>query len=211
MGSPLIWLCLAGSVAAALAYLWMLGKPESMPRTVIKTAAVGCLALAALASGGPPWLAAALVLSAVGDALLAREGDRRFIAGLASFLLAHLAYAWLFGGRAHGAPEGSELAVMALILLAALVAGVVLVRHAGALRVPVAVYAAAIAAMGMTSVLPGGWTLAGAVMFMASDTLLGLEKFVLPPQSPARRLTAPGVWLLYYLGQAAIGFGIVTG
>lgn len=209
--SPAALLLSLGSVIAALAYLGMLRWPESRRRTVIKTAAVGLLALMAAILDSPVMLVVALTLSGLGDAFLARDGDRRFIAGLASFLLAHLAYAWLFVDRAHLPLAMVELAAMAAILMAAVSVGVVLFRHAGDLRVPVAIYAVAIAAMGMTSVLVGGWVVAGALMFMASDTLLGLEKFVLAPDSHVRRLAAPAVWILYYLGQAAICYGIVTG
>lgn len=203
-------LALLASALAAETYLREARGPESKHRTLVKTAAVGLLAVPAMWIGAPWLLVAALLLSALGDAFLARDGERRFIAGLTSFLLAHIAYAWLFVERG-GLPGSLGTAGMVIIGLLALAVGAMLVRHAGELRLPVAVYALAIAAMGMTSVLLGGWVVFGALMFMASDTLLGLEKFMLDPDSRYRRLTAPAVWILYYCGQVAISYGVVFG
>ncbi|TIP55997.1 lysoplasmalogenase family protein, partial [Mesorhizobium sp.] len=46
--------------------------------------------------GGPWLLIAALALSAIGDALLSRDGEKAFVGGLAGFLAAHGLYIALF-------------------------------------------------------------------------------------------------------------------
>ena len=172
--------------------------------------AVTLLAVLAFIAGGPVLLIVALGLSALGDAFLAHDGERAFLGGLASFLAAHIAYVALFVGLAgSGAGMPQLTPLTAAIGLAALVAGAVLVSRAGALKLPVAFYVAAIAAMGVTAAPYGGAILAGALAFMASDTLLGTETFVLTRDHPARAATSPAVWVLYYLGQAAITLGVL--
>ena len=72
----------------------------------MKTLAVALLAVLVVVESGPLLLFAALALSAAGDAFLSREDDRAFLAGLASFLAAHLAYIALLHDRA-AAPAGA--------------------------------------------------------------------------------------------------------
>ena len=70
------------------------------------------------------------------------------------------------------------------------------------LAVPVAVYVLAIAVMGFGAATIGGLVLLGAAMFMASDAILGAEKFLLPDEHGLLRATASAVWILYFAGQA---------
>ena len=65
-------------------------------------------------------------------------------------------------------------------------------------------------AMGLGGVTLGGLVLLGAALFMASDAILGSEKFLMPESSPARRLTSPAVWVLYYAGQVLITLGLLA-
>jgi uncharacterized membrane protein YhhN len=124
---------------------------------------------------------AGLVLSLAGDVFLMLPGDR-FISGLASFLLAHVAYLVAFSS---GIPLGTN----PLLLLPLLAAGVLLVRvlwrGLGRLRQPVLLYSAVIVLM-VWQAWARGWELrspgsalaaAGAALFMASDSLLALDRF----------------------------------
>ena len=191
------------------AYLVMLGQPTSLKRTVAKTVAVGALAVLALQAGGPMLLVLALALSAAGDAFLAHEGDPAFLGGLGSFLLAHIAYAVLFIGAGPGL-AAAPLPGLAAVVVFALVMGTLMVRNAGPLALPVAVYVLAIAVMGLGGVTLGGLVLLGAALFMASDAILGSEKFLMSETSSLRRLTSPAVWVLYYAGQALITLGLLV-
>lgn len=197
------------SALGFLIYLVLLGQKTSLKRTVAKTVAVGALAVLAFHAGGPLLLVLALALSAAGDAFLAHEGDPAFLGGLGSFLLAHIAYAVLLlssGPGLSAAPVPGVLAVVAF----ALVMGTLMVRNAGPLALPVAAYVLAIAVMGLGGVTLGGMVLLGAALFMASDAILGSEKFLISESSPARRLTGPAVWVLYYAGQALITLGLLA-
>lgn len=197
------------SALGFLIYLVLLGQKTSLKRTIAKTVAVGALAVLAFHGGGPLLLVLALALSAAGDAFLAHEGDPAFLGGLGSFLLAHIAYAVLLLSSGPGLSAAPVPGVLAVVVFA-LVMGTLMVRNAGPLALPVAAYVLAIAVMGLGGVTLGGMVLLGAALFMASDAILGSEKFLISESSPARRLTGPAVWLLYYAGQTLITLGLLA-
>ena len=129
------------------------------------------------------WILLALVLSLVGDVCLMFSGPRWFVAGLAGFLLAHLAFAAAFLHHV------SVIALPGWLAAVALYAGVllcVLLPRSGALKVPVLLYCAALAGMVFAAAaryesLHDGralLALAGALLFMLSDSLLGVRQFV---------------------------------
>jgi len=198
----------AAAIPAAL-YLPYARRKPSVFRTVIKTLPLSTFALIALATGAPWPLVAALALSALGDACLAQEGEISFLAGLGSFLLAHIAYAVIFFTRGSGW-EAASIVVLAAIIVFSLAYGSFLVRKAGQLAVPVAIYVLAIAVMGFGAATYGGLVLLGAASFMASDAILGAEKFVLADDHRLLNLSAPAIWILYFAGQALILYGFMT-
>ena len=197
------------SVLGFVVYLFMLDRPSSLTRTIAKTVAVGALAALALHLGGSWLLVLALILSALGDAFLAHEGDVAFLGGLGSFLAAHIAYAVLFLTIGPGFADASLPGLLAVIAFGVGM-GTLMVRKAGPLAVPVAAYVLTIAVMGLGGVTLGGLVLLGAALFMASDAILGSEKFLMPENSPLRRLTSPAVWVLYYAGQVLITLGLLA-
>jgi uncharacterized membrane protein YhhN len=78
------------------------------------------------------------------------------------------------------------------------------------LKAPVAVYVAAIFAMGVTALTTGNaLVIAGAVMFMASDALLATEKFLADTVEGHRVWMRYAVWVLYYVAQMAIAMGFL--
>lgn len=208
-GSPAMQIASLASLLGFGLYLLMLRRPPSLVRTFAKTLSVLALAGVASLGGGPALLIAALLLSAMGDAFLAHEGDVAFLGGLGSFLLAHVLYVVLFLSLAPGMTM-ADLPGLIAVAVFALGIGTAMVRRAGALAFPVAIYVLAIAGMGAGGVLLGGWVLAGAVLFMASDAILGSEKFLIAENSSLRRLTAPAVWILYYVAQVLITLGLLA-
>lgn len=203
------------SAGAAFFYLLVQHRPPSWRRTVVKAGSVALLALLAAMQGGPALLVAALLLGAAGDAFLAHEGEKPFLGGLWSFLLAHLAYVALFAVAGSGAEILSvqpwRLALPLFATLAALVLLRRLLPAAGpALRLPVAVYVVAIVAMMWASAtVPAPIVMLGAALFAASDTILAVEKFLFAPASPHRAWAGPAVWALYWLAQATITLGFL--
>ncbi len=192
------------ALLAALARL--LAPAGSALAFAAKPVPVLCLLLLALRHGRgryPRALAAGLLASAAGDVLLDLPG--RFLQGLLAFLVAHLCYATAF------TLEARRLALARALPFAALVGAVLagLWPGLGELRLPVAAYAAgfllslwrAAACLGAT---PRGLraerrALVGALLFAASDSLIGLTRF---------RGAAAGAELLilplYWAGQALI-------
>ncbi|MCV0394489.1 MAG: lysoplasmalogenase [Rhizobiaceae bacterium] len=202
------------SVAAAVIYLAMLRRPPSWRRTLAKTGSILLLAWLAYAEAGPPLLVAALVLSAAGDACLAQEGEKPFLAGLGAFLAAHLAYAALFWSAGDVARFGAEpwriLLALAMIGFSAAMFRLLRPLLRADMQAPVAAYMVAILAMGVAAAsLPAPLVILGAVAFMASDAILAVERFMLPSASPHRAWTGAGVWILYWIAQALITLGVL--
>ncbi|MBK8456635.1 MAG: lysoplasmalogenase [Phyllobacteriaceae bacterium] len=202
------------AAVAALLYLFRLEGVRDWRRALIKTLSTGLLALLAFRAGGPGLLVAALVLSAFGDAFLAFDGDRPFAAGLASFLAGHVAYAALFFGEGGGLALLTAPRLLIGVAMVGLAIGLIArLRPAvpDRLRGPVTAYGAAILAMGLTALaVVAPLVVAGAALFMASDALLGTERFLLDRDSPMRKPARYAVWTLYWLGQAAIALGMLT-
>ncbi|TPM37854.1 lysoplasmalogenase [Mesorhizobium sp. B2-3-4] len=203
------------SLVAAVIYAFTSGMPPTLARSAAKTIAVAMLAVLAGMQGGPTLLIAALALSAVGDAFLSRDGEKAFLGGLGSFLLAHIVYVVLFLRSGEGMGVlGAEpwrgaiavaMAVFAVVMLAALW------RRVGpGLRIPIACYVVAILAMGMAALTTGSaWLIGGALLFMASDGLLAVEKFLVAAISPHRTWMRLGIWALYYAAQLTITLGFL--
>ncbi|MBK6850387.1 MAG: sterol desaturase family protein [Burkholderiales bacterium] len=154
------------------------------------------------------WLLLALGASCVGDVLLMLRGQ--FVAGLIAFLCAHLAYIALF--RSDAATLAHRRAVMGTLAAGLTMYGVLIAGGLPAeLRVPVAVYVLVISlmaaqAIGRAAAMPGetsrraAWGVAlGALLFMLSDTLLAINRFVTP-------LPLSSLWVLttYYAAQFMI-------
>jgi alkylglycerol monooxygenase len=186
--------CWAQSSALGLADEWLL------LHRVFKPLGVG-LAIIFIANGAHSiWAKApfssvkrdillALGLSVIGDAWLMFPGY--FIQGLVSFLLAHLCYIVAFTRGVGWLPSR---AVLGGTLLYGVVMTVVLWPGLpAALRLPVAVYILVIALMGAQAIgralvlrdAASRWVALGAVLFMASDSILAINKFLSPvPLSP---------------------------
>lgn len=173
--------------AALLAAEWrqsLLGR-ASFKLLASSAFVVVALQSGALASAYGRWILAALALSWIGDALLLSRQSRRFLLGLASFLLAHVAFALAFAQR----PSDPALLAAALAAMGAFGGGVLawLWRHLSTpfYRITVAAYVLAIVAMGAlaiaASAAAGTWLpAAGAVAFAASDLAVARDRFVAP-------------------------------
>ncbi|HEU4558830.1 MAG TPA: lysoplasmalogenase [Longimicrobium sp.] len=157
----------------------------------------------------PPYrtlVIAGLVFSLFGDVFLMLPRDR-FVAGLVSFLIAHLLYIPAF------AQGGFRLTIWLLvpfIVYAAILPRILLPHVPAALKVPVIVYAAALLVMAWqaaergAAAVPGGLLAAiGGVLFVASDSALALNRFA----RPFRGADAP-VLATYFAAQTLIALSI---
>ncbi len=176
-------------------------KPLLMPALLVGLA----LGLPLRRSALLLWGGFALLFSWLGDVLLQNPGDIGFLIGMGAFGLAHLAYIALYRGplRTRGVPWwGILLAIAWWIALVALLSPTL-----GGLLVPVALYglvlgAAAATALGTTRLIA-----IGAGVFLVSDTLLGLDRFLPGFSFEGIDLL---IMLTYCLGQGLIIAGVVT-
>lgn len=120
----------------------------------------------------------ALALGGAGDVALLGEGDVAFMAGLGSFLVSHAAWIAALRQREGGGLIRRKPALVAPYLAAYGGLNAYLWTRTGKDRIPVVVYSSALLAMALTALDTGrAKTALGGVLFLASDTLLSLEKF----------------------------------
>lgn len=204
------------AVLLAIAYLFY-GRQRTTPlKVVAKTLSVTLLAGLSVMAGAPWPLTLGLVLCAAGDFFLAIEGlDKRFfLAGLVAFLSGHIVYIVLFvllPDSAATLPVWMRTAIIIVLVFVSLAMAGLLWPTAGDLRIPVMIYVLAILAMGITAVSNGGGlVVAGAASFMASDSILATERFLMKPDAPGHALTGPAVWITYFAAQVMILFGVLA-
>ncbi|SCZ24258.1 Uncharacterized membrane protein YhhN [Pseudomonas sp. NFACC48-1] len=199
------WLILA--LMGAVTYLYGLTVHATLLCLLVKPMPV--LALLGWLHDAPPsdyrrWVSLGLIFSLVGDVLLAWPGDL-FVFGLGAFLLAHLAYlkAYLSDCRR------PALLPLALALgIGAMLLGVLVSNGLGSLLVPVTVYGLvistmlwrALARLGTGVPKRSAWlAAAGALAFVFSDSLIGINRFVHPFHAASYLII-----ISYWLGQWGI-------
>lgn len=164
---------------------------------VAKPAALAALVVYAAAQPVfQPWLIVALVLSLLGDVYLMLPADL-FVAGLASFLLAHLAYVATFA-----APTGPRLLAAGAVALVTSPVATRVLRNVDAtpVRVAVASYMLVIAMMVGSAIASGSLVAAsGAILFLTSDSLIAWNRFVKPFAG-----AQAAIMVTYHLAQLAL-------
>jgi uncharacterized membrane protein YhhN len=155
-------------------------------------------------------LVAALVLSTLGDVFLmlpgrqpGTSGPNLFVAGLGSFLLAHLAYVLGFGfegGSLGGVLVGLVPVVVLVAVVGRRVRAAVVASPEPELATPVSAYIAVISLMVLAAFgTLDGRAMVGAALFAASDSLIAWERFVKPrPWGPVT------IIVTYHLAQALL-------
>lgn len=212
-------LCIAIALSGAAAILatvreWRRGVYVFKPLTTLLIIALAWHQTAWVTMHKPLVLAG-LVFSLAGDVFLMLPRDR-FVAGLVSFLIAHLLYiaAFVSGVWAADAhPGGFRLTGWVLapfVVYAAVLLRILLPHVPRALKLPVTVYAAALLVMawqaaerGATGLPGGALAAAGGVLFVASDSALALNRF-------ARRFPGADALVLatYFAAQTLIALSI---
>lgn len=127
------------------------------------------------------WFVAALVFSLAGDVFLMLPSDR-FVLGLASFLVGHIAYIvglQSFDTSSAGLVVGLVVVLLAVPILGLRIAGAVQGGDEPELLGPVVAYMAVISAMVVSASATGNaFAVAGAVSFYASDALIAWTRFL---------------------------------
>lgn len=128
----------------------------------------------------------ALFFSLLGDILLLY--DTLFLMGLVSFLIAHLLYASLFLKKCHRRPNGTFWSVTVLLLIYGATLFFILRDALAGLQWPVIIYIVGILGMAVSAYGRKGSVNAisfqhvffGALLFVASDSILAWNKFMFP-------------------------------
>lgn len=159
---------------------------------------------------------AAQALSWGGDVALLGKGDRAFLTGVGSFFAAHAAYIAGFGSAhsSRGDIDTAGIKTAAAIWAAGAPAmGYAAHRKNPELALPVVGYATILATMFATSttldpaISPATRRTirTGTALFLLSDTLLGVQKFILREKKPALEAA---VMATYTAGQGLIAAGV---
>jgi len=181
----MIWLLIVLIIAGAILTIWAGSEGRQRAVYLFKPLTTILILILALVHGEPTLyrtiITFGLFFSLLGDIFLMLPDDH-FLMGLVSFLLAHLAYIGAFG-------LGAGWAVYALALPPFLLFGgavwYLLSPRLGKMRLPAFVYMLAILLMGWQAanqMLATGTTaalmaLAGALLFLVSDSVLALNRF----------------------------------
>lgn len=161
----------------------------------------------------------ALLFSWIGDVILIfqERGENYFIFGLVAFLLAHLIYIFTYRKAKWSVVENGLLPTQRMryvfiLVLAGCGLVYVLLPNLGGLTVPVIIYAAVIVAMaiialsryGHTSKSSFSWVFIGALLFMLSDSILAINRFLDP-------IPMAGFWIMltYITAQFCIVQGLL--
>lgn len=213
MSGPVLAALVAAGLVAVADWIAVARDHRSVER-IAKPAVIVCL-LAGVVLAGPGttasrWLLAALAASLAGDWLLLPPV--RFTGGLVAFLVAHLAYLALFLlGDLEAGPAALGVGAVGVLLATAgrpILAGAM----RGGIGGPVIAYFAAICLMAIAATATGSpLATAGAWLFVASDTLLGWDRFAVPPAtSPAARARRRvAVIVTYHAAQVVLTIAVL--
>ena len=187
--------------------------PVYAGRWIIKGLAVASLAAIVWQqrqSTQEAWLAAALLSHSVGDVLLEIDRTELFLPAVGAFLCGHVLYLIAFWPDVVRVRQLSAMNKGLILAVATfgLVMGTILYPHLPrALTPPVVIYMFAICAMAIAAIAMNyspKWVVVGALLYLFSDALIGLDTFVSP-----LALSAYFVWPAYYFGQLLIGLGFL--
>jgi uncharacterized membrane protein YhhN len=220
-----VWICLGIAVVAAVGDWAAVAVGNKALEYACKPAVLAALvAAAALIPAGATtlsdrrwWFVAALVLCLAGDVFLMLPGDL-FVPGLASFLVGHICF--VVGFLQPASPPTDPPFTWSVTGLVVTVAVVVVIEGYPGFRVvrailradhpglvgPVLVYIAAIVTMVVLAWNVGSpLAAAGATCFLASDTLLAVDRFDRP--LPRGSLT---VHVTYHVAQVLLVLSLLS-
>ena len=207
------WLFLGLAAVAAVGDWWAVARDRKRIEYVCKPATLVLLTgVAATLDTDDNVVRAcfvvALVLSLLGDVFLMLPHDL-FVAGLASFLAAHLAYIvglWLDGQTALAFAIGVAVAVVAVVFFGRRILMAARRGDQPEMAAPVGAYMGVISLM-LASAIGTGEPLAigGAGLFYASDATIAWERFVRP-----QRWHRLAIIVTYHLAQTGLTLSLLT-
>ncbi|MGL3607366.1 lysoplasmalogenase [Rhizobium sp. G187] len=200
------------SVALGLSYHLILPRRKTFVRAVWKVTPILLLALYTALVDGHPLLVGALLLSALGDAFLAFDGDRAFIRGVVAFLLSHAAYIALLVILGEPGRVAPWSIAAALVVAAGTIAVLLRIRRpAGRMAWPISLYVVVfMVLLALTLRLPDQLVFVGASLFILSDVVLTIRKYWTGPGHVLDGYAAHLVWATYYLAQLILALSLAV-
>src|SRR4030042_6814710 len=200
------WLYIFG--AFAVLFIGLLPFEPYTGNFIIK--AIPAISLAVLASIAIPGargklLFASLLFCAAADIALELAAGKYFVIGLGLFLIAHILFIVTFS-RDFKARK-SQIPVILLLIIYATMMAFVLTPWLKEMVIPVYIYLTAIHSMGIFAALRASendFTLYGAIAFIVSDSILAINKFMMPV--PAADYL---IMITYYLSLFLIVYGFL--
>jgi uncharacterized membrane protein YhhN len=177
--------------------------PGNFVIKAIPAISLSALALVTVSGSRGKLLFASLLLCAAGDVALEIGAEQYFIIGLGFFLIAQIMFIVTFSRDFK--MQKSRIAIIAILAIYALAMAIVMTPSLREMAIPVYFYLAAITLMGIFAALRAArnkLTLYGAVSFIVSDSIIAINKFMMPV--PAADYLVMGT---YYLALFLITFG----
>lgn len=169
----------------------------------------------AISSALKKWIIAALVFSWLGDVLLMFQQEQPifFLLGLSAFLIAHIFYIIFFHQVRINEQVKSRWWLVAIVVVYYAVLVAVLYPKLGDMKVPVPVYGIVISFMLLLALhmlyiknsKAGQLMMAGAVLFILSDSVLAINKFYQPFEAAGLV-----IMLTYGMAQLLITIGAIA-
>lgn len=125
----------------------------------------------------------AFFFSMLGDTFLMFRGEKYFMFGLASFLITHLFYIFVFS---RNWLKRNFFARISLLLFSVIMLYIIQHNISNSLLIPIVIYMVTITIMGIcasernTNIESYRLVLIGAILFIVSDSLIAIDKFVAP-------------------------------
>ncbi|MFI5626954.1 lysoplasmalogenase [Nocardioides sp. NPDC051685] len=214
----LVALLTAADAVADWTLVWLswgrrryLTKPLVMVGLIAVTVLVGLVGPVGDSEPAAWWLIGALFFGMLGDISMNGPSTRHFLGGVGFFFVGHLAYAVTFLSLGLDAPAWSWVGFAVALVLGLPMRRVLAGAHqmgGRPMAAALVAYSLVISAMLVLGWLTGSiWIAAGALIFVVSDTLIGLNLAEHGNQPP--RLTNLAIMVTYHVGQALITAGVL--
>jgi uncharacterized membrane protein YhhN len=200
------WLYVFG--AFAVIFIGLLPFEPYAGNFVIKAIpaiSLAVLAFIAISGSRGKLLFASLLFCAAADIALELAAGKYFVAGLGLFLVAHILFIITFSGDFTF--QKSKIPVIVLLIVYSKMMAFVLTPYLKEMAIPVYVYMTALTLVGIFASLRAAkndFTLYGAISFIVSDSIIAINKFMMPV--PAADYI---IMITYYLALFLIVFGFL--
>jgi uncharacterized membrane protein YhhN len=200
------WLYIFGAFAILFIGLLSLEPyPGNFVIKAIPAISLAVLALIAISGSRGKLLFASLLFCAAADIALELAAGKYFVAGLGLFLIAHILFIVTFSRDFNF--QKSKIPIIILLIVYSKMMAFVLTPSLKEMAIPVYIYMTAITFMGIFASLRASkndFTLYGAISFIVSDSVLAINKFMMPVVA-----VDYVVMITYYLALFLIVYGFL--